>query len=75
MNTEKLVTFIKSRGYTNVKVDVVGNGFRVCCRSQEYYIEHHYKFPISELPSQPDVSEKYLNLLKAFPSLYDEAKI
>jgi hypothetical protein len=76
MNAEKLIAFIESKGYTNVKVDVYENGFRVSCSSPEYsFIEHNYKYPISELPSKPDGSEKYLQIINDFPTLYGKVEI
>jgi hypothetical protein len=72
MDPEKLTAFIKSRGYTNVKVDVYENSFKVHCSSPKIsFIEHHYKFPISELPNKPDGSEKYLLITNAFPSVFE----
>jgi hypothetical protein len=75
MNAEKLIAFIKSQGYTNVKVDVNKNSFRVRYCSLGYNIAHYYNFPISELPCEPDGSKRYQQLLNAFPALQGEAKI
>jgi len=74
MNAEKLIAFIKSQGYTKVKVDVYENSFRVRYFIQEYNVAHYYNFPISELPSKPDGSKRYQQLLNAFPSVRGEVK-
>jgi len=74
MNAEKLIAFIKSQGYTKVKVDVYENSFRVRYFIQDYNIAHYYNFPISELPSKPDGSKRYQQLLNAFPSIHGEVK-
>ncbi len=74
MNAEKLIAFIKSQGYTNVKVDIYKNGFRVRYCSSEYNIAHYYNFPICELPSKPDGSKRYQQLLNAFPSVHGDVK-
>jgi hypothetical protein len=75
MNAEKLIAFIKAQGYTDAKVDSYKEGFRIQCRSPEYYIEVHYRFPISELPPKLDGSEKYCQIVKAFPFLSDKADL
>jgi len=74
MNSEKLIAFIKSRGYTDVKVDIYKDSFRVSYCSPEFNIAHYYNFPISELPSKPDGSKRYQHLLKAFPSVHGDLK-
>jgi len=78
MNAEKLIAFIKSQGYTNVKVDIFEDRFRVRYCSPDpkyrYKITHYYNFPISELPSKPDGSKRYRQLLNAFPSVHCETK-
>ncbi len=74
MNGEKLIAFIKSQGYTNVKVDIYIDRFRVRYCSPEYNIAHYYQFPISELPSKPDGSKRYHQLMNAFPSVYCDVK-
>jgi hypothetical protein len=75
MNAENLRDFIESQGYTNVKVDVSKNSFRVRYCSQEFNMAHYYNFPISELPSKPDGSKRYQQLLNAFPCVHDDVKI
>lgn len=75
MNAENLRVFIESQGYTNVKVDVNKNNFRVRYCSPEYNMAHYYNFPISELPSKPDGSKRYQQLLNAFPYVHDDIKI
>ena len=74
MNAEKLIAFIKSQGYTKVKVDIYENSFRVRYCSVEYNLAHYYNFPISELPSKPDGSKRYHQLLNAFPSVHGDVK-
>jgi hypothetical protein len=74
MNTEELVAFISAQGYTDVKVNVFAKGFSACCRSPEYYIEHHYRFSISELPAKPDGSELSNQLLHSFRSVHIKKK-
>jgi len=69
MDAEKLIAFVVSQGYTNVKVDIYKKGFRVRYSASEYNIAHYYNFPISELPSKPDGSKRYQRLLNAFPFL------
>jgi hypothetical protein len=75
MDAEKLIAFVKSKGYTEVKVNLFNNSFEVCCSSPEYSINHHYEFPISKLPSKPDGSKIYEQLMKDFPSVYDEIEL
>ena len=74
MNAKELIDFIESQGYTNVKVVVYENCFRVRYRSPEYNLAHYYNFPISELPSKPDGSKRYRQLLNAFPSVRNDVK-
>ena len=76
MDAEKLIAFIKSQGYTNVKVDVYKDRFRVRYFAPEYNynITHYYNFPISELPSKPDGSKRYRQLLNAFPPVHGDVK-
>ena len=74
MEAEKLIAFIKSQGYTDVKVDIYKDSFRVRYCSPEYNIAHYYNFPISELPSKPDGSKRYHQLLNAFPSVHGDVK-
>jgi hypothetical protein len=76
MDVENLIAFIKSQGYTNVKVDVYKDRFRVryCSPEYNYNIARYYNFPISELPSNPDGSKRYRQLLNAFPSVNGDAK-
>ena len=75
MNSEKLTAFITSQGYTNVKVDIYKNGFRVRYCASQYNIAHYYNYPISELPSNPDGSKRHQQLLNAFPPVYGDVKI
>ena len=75
MNAQKLITFIQSQGYTDVKVDTYKNSFRVRYCSPQYNMAHYYNFPISELPSKPDGSKRYQQLLNAFPDVHDDVKI
>jgi hypothetical protein len=76
MNAENLIAFIKSQGYTNVKVDIYKDRFRVryCSPEYKYNIARYYNFPISELPSNPDGSKRYRQLLNAFPPVNGDAK-
>ena len=74
MDAEKLIAFIKSQGYTNVKVDIYKDRFRVRYCLSEYNIAHYFSFPISELPSKPDGSKRYHQLLNAFPPVHGDVK-
>ncbi len=74
MNVENLIAFIKSKGYTNVKVDIYKDRFRVRYCASNFNIAHYYNFPISELPSKPDGSKRYRQLLNSFPSMHSDAK-
>jgi hypothetical protein len=74
MNAEDLIAFIRSQGYTNVKVDIYKDRFRVRYCALKYNIAHYYNFPISELPTKPDGSKRYRQLLNAFPYMHSDEK-
>jgi hypothetical protein len=70
MNAEKLKAFLQSRGYTNIVIKVESTEFSISCNSPECHIEHHYKFSISELPNNANNSERCIQLMKTFPTVY-----